>query len=318
MHREIGIAIAAGLASAMIMVLPAYAVPFALLAPFFPLPLLLCGLARGATTGAIALCVFGLAMAVLSPAASVLPLVAIYGLPALLVVWLALQQKADADGQVSFAPPGHVVSSLAIYCVAGFLAAVVFSGGPQAILDFLRSFTDGFMSAFGQALDTQGATMQPEDVAKMSETLAATLPAAAIVYTSLMYLVNAVFAQSILAKRNLAIRPTPVYRTFWLPSWLLIAFGASLAGWLLLDGTAGFILLTVTAALALPFFLQGLAVMHVLTRGLPGRGLWLFLFYLLLVLITGVSVVLVTALGVVDHLTGLRARASASRPSDEE
>ena len=120
MHREIGIAIAAGLASAMIMVLPAYAVPFALLAPFFPLPLLLCGLARGATTGAIALCVFGLAMAVLSPAASVLPLVAIYGLPALLVVWLALQQKADADGQVSFAPPGHVVSSLAIIVSSGF------------------------------------------------------------------------------------------------------------------------------------------------------------------------------------------------------
>jgi hypothetical protein len=318
MHREIAIAIAAGLASTMIMVLPVFALPFAMLSPFFPLPLLLCGLSRGLTSAAIGMAIFGLAMSVLTPESSALPVVAIYGLPALLLVWLALQNRPDEDGNPVWQPVGEIVSSMSVYFVAGTAAAVVAMGGVQATLDLLTGLMSDFMTSFADVMASGGSDMPADAVDQMTTMLVNTMPAFIVIYTALMYLLNGMFAQNILAKRGAAIRPTPVYRDMVLPRWMPMAFGAGVVFWFMAPVNMSFVALAVLAALAMPLFLAGLAVMHSLTIRMPARALWLSIFYALVLLLTGYAVALVTALGLLDHLTGLRARFAASGPTDEE
>jgi hypothetical protein len=64
--------------------------------------------------------------------------------------------------------------------------------------------------------------------------------------------------------------------------------------------------------LAIPFFLQGLAVMHGLTRAQEMSGFWLIGMYVLLVLALPQMFLLIVALGAIDGVARLRERFAAA------
>ena len=95
------------------------------------------------------------------------------------------------------------------------------------------------------------------------------------------------------------------FRAWRLPGWLgVLAMAGFMAGvWLGLDGLteSGMLLL-------LPFFFQGLAVVHAMNRALGWPGVVLFGLYLLLVLALPQMVAMLTAIGVIDGLADFRRR----------
>jgi hypothetical protein len=68
----------------------------------------------------------------------------------------------------------------------------------------------------------------------------------------------------------------------------------------------------VAAAFAVAFSLLGLAFLHAATRGVNGRGMILTVTYVLLAIQTW-TVIFLAALGVLEHLFGLRARTAERR-----
>ena len=70
------------------------------------------------------------------------------------------------------------------------------------------------------------------------------------------------------------------------------------------------------AALLFAYVLQGLAVIHVYSQGVPFRALLLAVVYLG-ILFLGWLAIVVAILGLGEPLFGLRARSAARKPSDD-
>jgi hypothetical protein len=71
--------------------------------------------------------------------------------------------------------------------------------------------------------------------------------------------------------------------------------------------------------LAIPFFLQGAAVVHVVSRPWPGRGFALGVFYIMVLFLPGwLGLALVTLLGLAEHWAGLRWRFANQAPGEED
>ena len=82
--------------------------------------------------------------------------------------------------------------------------------------------------------------------------------------------------------------------------------------WFAGGDTLGFVGKTLTIIFAAPYFLQGLAVIHELTRGWSARRFALAAFYILLLFVMGwLSFATLAALGFVEQWTKLRQRFAA-------
>ena len=103
-----------------------------------------------------------------------------------------------------------------------------------------------------------------------------------------------------------------------LPIGFAFALVASGALWTFADGGAAFVGQTLTIAIATPYLLLGLAVVHQISRPWPWRRFALFVFYLLLLLLLGLpGLALVAGLGLTDQLIGLRQRFAGAAPDEE-
>ena len=104
-------------------------------------------------------------------------------------------------------------------------------------------------------------------------------------------------------------RPLPAVSDLRMPMsalWALLA-GACLD---LAPGFVGVAGLALAGALTLAFALQGLACLHQITRGRPGRGLILTFAYVLTIFFGGTFLPLMALAGIVDTATPLRRRLS--------
>ena len=140
--------------------------------------------------------------------------------------------------------------------------------------------------------------------------VAAMMPAVAGVIWSLTLVGTLWLAQSMLTRSGRNQRPWAPFKWFELPpqlTWALIAAAVvSLVptSFAAIAGTLAVVLLT-------PFFLLGVAVIHVISAPWTLRPLWLGLFYFLLVL-TGWIAIPVAILGLVETRLHLRFRAHAA------
>ncbi len=236
----------------------------------------------------------------------------IVGLPAAVLCRQALLSRPDGQGGVEWYPPGRLVAVLTGLAAAALAAlfAVAVLEGVDPRLEVQR--------AVEAVLD---AGLPPEIAGRAREEgLAARaanfLPGFAAALLFLTLALDGVLGQAIAARLAIARRPSPPWRSMALPAWPLYALGLSCLAGIAASGALEYIGRNLAIVFAVPFLLQGLAVVHAVAARLPGRAVWLVGFYLL-GLAMAWPLVLVAALGLAEPYVGLRARLAGGRKENE-
>lgn len=262
-----------------------------------PAPLFLCGLmlgvpaavAAGGTGAALALLVLG-------PLAG-LGYVLSNAVPVAVLTRQALLSRTAEDGSAEWYPPGLLASWLTGLGMAGLGAmAIPLMSGDAGLEGAVRVFT-AEVAALVEAPEPQ----------LFVDVVTPLLPGLVVAVWMLMLAANAALAQAgaVAMKRNL--RPTPDIGAIELPIWPAVVGAVAAVAGLTLGGDAGYFLRNLAAVAAVPFLLQGLAVVHVLNRRMGGGTAMLAVFYTMLVVLSWVALPIVL-LGLAEQVAGIRRR----------
>ena len=313
MPTHLIIGIGSGLVSAALFASAAPGTAFAAMLFYLaPLPLCLAGLGWGGAAALIsALTGTIVVLVALGPAASAAFAVSIAAPMALLTHLALLSRPATtSEGQGSAAlawyPPGRIVGWAAL--IAGLLAAVlVLSLGYDQ--DSYRASISEFLNQSSlKDLDRDGTLFTEENIANLSGIIARTLPAAFAIVWLTITLFNLWLAGLIVDASGRALRPWPDLHALELPNAFLLIFAAALPA-SFLPGLPGLLATGLAGALLFAYTLQGLAVIHVYSRGMPLRGLLLATVYLGILLLGWVAII-VAIIGLAEPSLGLRRRAA--------
>ncbi len=306
----------AGLVSAALFASAATATPLAgLLFYLAPLPVALAGLGWGWTAAAVAaLAGTIVAGAVLGIATGLIFALAI-GAPLAVLCYLVLlsRQVALPEGAAAEAvalewyPLGRIVGWAAV--MAGGLAALMVLMLGYDTETYSQSIRSVLEHSALKTLDQDGSIINESTIGNLSAVLARALPAAfAIVWQSIA-LFNVWLAGVIVEASGRALRPWPKLDALELPNSIFLAFTASLVA-SFLPGLAGLLATAFAGAFLFAYVLQGLAVLHAFTRGMPFRAALLAAVYLGM-LVLGWVAVAVAILGLSEPMLRLRERAAA-------
>jgi hypothetical protein len=317
MNAILGIGAAAGLVSGLLFsaVISGKAIAFAL---YFvaPLPVLLAALGWNHRAGLAAAVAGSLFVALVFTPAGGFAYAASVALPAWWYGYLAL--LARTEGEVTqWYPLGRLLLWISGISAALTLVAAMLLGGDY----------DAFVAAFARVVEVIQSInpdslkgLSPEAQAKSATELAQLLaivapPISAAVGVAIAVLLLWVAAKVTQASGRLP-RPWPDLAATTLPPAAMGLLGAGVVASLVLDGFAGVGVRSLAAAMVMAFALQGLATLHVLTRGVGGRVGILSAVYVTLVVLPGWPVLLYAVIGLLDALAGLRARKlAAGRPT---
>ncbi len=277
-----------------------------------PLPLCLAGLGWGGMAALTSALTGTLIVAVsLGPAMAAVFAMSVAA-PTALLVHLALLSRpvAPAQGHVVSAlewyPPGRIVGWAAL--MAGILAGllVLFLGYDQE--SYRESIRQILSHSALKELDRDGTLFTEETIASLSAVLARALPAAFAIIWLTITLFNLWMAGLIVDASGRARRPWPDLQALELPNSFVLIFAGALAA-SFLPGLPGLLATGLAGALLFAYVLQGLAVLHVYSRGVPLRGPLLATVYLGILLLGWVAIV-VAIVGLAEPLLGLRQRAN--------
>ncbi|HUZ66589.1 MAG TPA: hypothetical protein VMU56_02890 [Beijerinckiaceae bacterium] len=297
--QRIIIALGAGIASAVLFVLPmertALAAALGVAAPL-PLMIALFGFGQIPALG-------GAAVGVVMIAYLLHPLFAAFFILwiALPVGWLthvALRRQANAGTLAAWA--AGLASALSL----GLLAAAILRYGSwsAAVNVAADRLQPSMQELIGRSLP---AAISVRD---LTHALMVYVPVMMAAWTVLTLCVNLWAAGRLVAVSHLLPRPWPnVPDTLRLPRLLALAFAVALGG-SLAKGAIGVGSASVAAALGAAFALQGLGALHAMTRGAAARGVILGAAYALLVALLPWPLLLAAGLGLVDCFTRLPRR----------
>jgi hypothetical protein len=274
-----------------------------------PLPLCLAGLGWGSAAAFVAALVGTLVVALsLGPATAAIFALSIAAPMALLAHLALLSRPLATPGPVTQAiewyPAGRIVGWAAL--IAGGLAAilVLIVGYDQAAYkETIRQMLDH--SALKE-LDRDGTLFTEETLTSMAAMVARALPAAFAIVWLTITLFNLWMAGMIVDASARALRPWPDFHALELPNALVPIFAASLLA-SFVPGLSGLVATGFAGALLFAFVLQGLAVIHVYSRGAPFRALLLGAVYLGILLLGWVAIV-VAIIGIGEPVFRLRER----------
>ena len=303
----------AGLVSAALFASAATATALAgILFYLAPLPICLSGLGWGWIAAAIAALagtvvvggVLGLAAGAIFAGAVAMPIAVLCYLA--LLSRPAAGPQGQASGALEWYPIGHLVGWAAV--IAGALAAVMVLTLGYDADSYRDSIKDLLQNSALKELDRDGTLINESTIGGLSSVLARTLPAAfAIVWQSIA-LFNLWLAGVIVEASGRALRPWPALEAIELPNAFFLAFTASLLA-SFLPGLAGLLATGFAGALLFAYVLQGLAVLHAFSRGMPFRGLLLSAVYIGILLLGWVAVA-IAILGLAEPILRLRDRAA--------
>lgn len=311
-----GIGAAAGLVAALLFAVITTGNILALLLYFVaPLPVMLAALGWHHRAGLIAAFVGAFAVFVVFGAPAGLVFATSVALPAWWYAYLLLLARTTDDGTVEWYPLGKVMVWMAGISAALTLLGALLLGSSYET--FVRSFERAVTlieqlnpNTFqGVSPDAKAQTMA--ELARLFAVVAP--PISAAVGVGFAVLLAYLAGRITLASGRLP-RPWPDVPAATLPNGALVAMLAALAASAALRGFPGLFTLSLAAALAMAFCMQGLAVIHVLTRGVAGRGGILASLYVVFVLLPGWPALICALVGMADTVFGLRARRIASRP----
>lgn len=315
MPKQALIALGAGLLSVLATFLPFTGAPLGgFIICLAALPLYLTGFAYGAKAGAIASSAGVLAAALTGD----LGAAGFYGLFHAVPAWTVVRQAMVKRAQVLPGQPGPVMD----WCSPGFilaslatLAAVLIVTVGTAIVMEGKSFSGMLSANLSLAFEQIPRELLVAEPELLVELIIPVLPAVAGATWMLIAVVNAVFAQSLLARAGKNARPTPAYTQLQLPGWLswLLVVSAALA--LIGPPEVEYMARNAAFVLAVPFFFVGLAVVHSVARRRAQSTLILVGFYMVLFL-TGWAVLPVAGLGMLEQWAGLSSRFSGPKDGD--
>jgi Predicted membrane protein (DUF2232) len=320
MPQRIGIAIGAGLAAALLFAVTAKGTMLAfLLAYLAPLPIIIVSLGWGVDIGGLAALFAGAAVGgAMEPLSGALFFVTI-ALPAWIVSFLAILPRerfwspAPAGAQV-WTPVGAIVALCALIGsalgVAGLVSLIVVYGGyAQGVEALAAELTPDMSQAFDEVL----ALPAGYNVEQFATLIVRISPAAIAASTLLMLCANLyIGARSVQLSHRLK-RPWPnLPESFALAPALGIVLIAALALSFVLSAPISQIAWIVAGVLGATYMLQGLAVLHCLSRPLPARIPLLIGLYLGSLITARWSLPILAAVGLLESLLSLRARRAAA------
>ena len=317
--KQIGlIGLGAGTASALLLVSTARGTAWAFaLAYLAQLPIMIAaiGWTHHAAIVAVLFASAGLAL-VLGGTVAIIFLITI-GLPAWWIGYLALLARPVPDAvppSIEWYPVGRIVVWAAIVAATVALASMLRHGldtsavqaGQRLELERLLRFLAGLPA------DAPLRTPGLRDLDRLLDVLALIAPPMKAIGLTLTSLLNLWLAALIAHISGRLKRPWPAIAQMTFPPFAPAALAIAIAGTFLPDliGLASSIL---TASLLLAYALLGFAVMHAITTGIGGRTFMLTGLYLTVVLF-GWPIVLMSLLGLIETILGLRARHAARRP----
>ena len=307
MGRLAGIAIGAGVASALLFIVSATASLAAVaLAYLTPLPVIIAAMGFGHRTGLAAALIGGGAIALVLGALPGVIFLALLGLPTWWLSYLCLLARPLPQGGAEWYPVSTVVLWTAILSaapvlVAGLLLLVRF-GGYEATIDGLAAR----LAAIFDGRDLPGG-LSYDGLVRMA-------PLAIAASTVLMLSFNLWLGGRIVLLSHRLARPWPVLAdAIRLPRGVAVALAALLAA-AFLPGPLGLAAEVAGAALGMVFVFEGLAATHVLTRGLSGRRMILGGVYAAVFVLMPYPLVALALIGCLDCLFALRSRRAAPPP----
>jgi hypothetical protein len=250
-----------------------------------PLPLFLAGLGFGLVAFSLALVVAVLVLLLASPGfGQVLVWLGAFGVPAALLLGTGLK----AGPQLPLSLP---LALLGLWPAAVVLLASLVLAGP-----------DGGLEAELRPVVTLGLTrMGVEAPEAMVEQIIRLKAAALALVLAFALASNAAFAQRLLVRYGLALRPGVVWRHARLPRWYPALPALAGLAWLLADAADTLLPMSLALVLTVPLLLQGLAVLHTRLAPMAWRAPVLAAVYVLLFVFSLPCAVILVALGLVEQ-----------------
>jgi hypothetical protein len=285
-----------------------------LLFMFAPLPILIASIGWNHRAGLVGVAVACVALFALTGFGTARGYAVSIGLPAWWLGYLALLARPRGDtpeAGFDWYPVGRLVVWGAALGAGLILLTILLSGSFSDYRELLKTTFEAFMrQETGTPADQPIRLPGGGDAARLTELAVMALPPVGAALWTANSLFNLWVAARVARASDRLSRPWPDLAALELPRFALLAFtGSVLAAFV---PGLGFVFGVIAAAFAIAFSLLGLAFLHAATRGMSGRTLILTATYLLLAVQTW-TVIFLAALGILEHVFGLRARAAARR-----
>lgn len=281
------------------------------LANLAPLPLFLVGFGYGPVAGTLAVLI-GLA---LSGILGGLLTAGMFGLVHAVPSWLAFRQalmrRTAADGTVTWYPLGAVLCWLTAFAAALLVVVALLSHGQG---DSFRGSVSWYL---GQIVQILLPVVSDAERDRILAALVPFFPGSAVVMWLAVIAGNGMLALAILAKSGQNLRPRPNAGDAVLPDWISWLMVAAAAVALLGSGDLEYIGRNLAMITAVPFFVLGVAVVHVLARRVGVHQPLLVAFYVVLFMF-GWARMAVVGLGLIEQWVGVRRHFAATNPVRED
>ena len=210
-----------------------------------------------------------------------------------------MRRVAGTAGSIGWSPIGRVLALLT--CLIAF--TMVFLGLATAAGDNVEPAIRAHLSeVFALSLSTLDTAAREDLVATVAPLF---LGFSAAVWL-LMIVINAIFAENLLAARGKALRPRPTWSALALPEWFAWPLVTAAVIALLAPGDASFVARNVVLVFGAAYLLQGLATIHTMLRGRSARRPMLVILYLLLAIFFIFAAPVVAGFGMVEQWARLR------------
>jgi hypothetical protein len=322
MQLAILIAIGAGLASAALYASASTGTVLGVFVLFFmsPMPVAIAGLGWGWASGAIAATVGTLLASFIGgPRSGVVYLVAL-GAPAAVFSYLALLNRQVAlepeagNGRAGAATEWYPIGRLVAWAslCAGLIAATALLGTASDAAGVRTALAEVLeKTRLAEAMGTGGRALTEREKTAFISLMAVLLPWAIATMWFTVAMLNVWAAGHVTRASGRLIRPWPDLSAITLPPALPLAFGAAVLGTFLTD-MPGLIASGFASALMFAFMLQGLALLHRVTRVTSLRPAILGTVYASLLFLQPLSGLAVAMIGLAEPF--LRSRIPPQGP----
>ncbi|MCF8468497.1 MAG: YybS family protein [Sneathiella sp.] len=273
-------------------------------------PLFVSGLGFGVRSAVISVLSSALVASILLSPVFAATYAVISGVPVILLVRQALLWR-ETDGQRYWYPTEYLMIWWAGISVA-------LTGVAMGLLHWDEALRQGLVDGFDQML-AQLTEMRGAAPALTGEEFVSLMPQFLGPMWGLFILLSGSLAQGLLVRFNRNIRPSPELTKMELPNWLALVFIGATALSVIVGGAwpvVGAIVITLETA----FFLQGMAVIHVVTHRWNNRPLILGAVYVVIILtfFTLWLVLVITILGLLENWIGFRRRFAVTTKLEED
>lgn len=312
MVQLVALGIGAGLVAALLFGVVAVGSPAGMLLSYLaPLPILIVALGWHHLVGLLGVSVGALAVSLALRSGAGLAFALGPALPAWLLACLALSGRAvPPSGAVAWMPAGHLLLWTGVGGgLVALAAAIGLGGGDHAqFAEALRRATDALLrSEVGLPRHGPEGTIGGVPTELLARVFVLVTPAVAGAVFGLTLAVNLWLGAKAVFMSGRLPRPWQPLPEARMPGVALALFVSSLlvataSGWAGIAGRA------LAGAMTMAFALQGLALVHLATRGRPGRGGILGATYFLTLLLGHILLPFLALAGMIDTATPLRRR----------